>query len=371
MMAVGTRAGLLDEREPAQSFFKHELLRRYLAPFTQKLTRGTDQGVTLVDGYAGRGRYADGTPGSAEHILQAAAAAQPGTTRVELVERDPAMWPPLEDVARDYADRVQCLVSRGTVEDHLDGITQRSAGRHTLFFLDPCGAGLPFSQVVDLARRSYPRTELLMNFNGDLGRRVVAAVLKHDRDSAVLDTVLGTWWRQAALDARQPAADTWEPVLTRLVQDYVRRLAQAARVNVVSIPVRRNLTGQPVFYLIFTTHSSFGIWEMNDAVARTAQLWAKHVGVQQTGMASLFDDDPDTLIDGHARAMEQVRANIVAMVNARDGRRLVDSVDVLFRDAMGIVTSTEIGKLFRDLRDAGTLRLSDDKKLERRRLLYS
>ena len=53
------------------SVFKHDLLRRYLPRFAGK-TGSVAKGVVYLDGYAGRGRYQDGTPASAERILQIA-----------------------------------------------------------------------------------------------------------------------------------------------------------------------------------------------------------------------------------------------------------------------------------------------------------
>ena len=47
------------------SDFKHDLRRRYLPQFGGK-TGSKAPGVVYFDGYAGRGRYEDDTPGSAE-----------------------------------------------------------------------------------------------------------------------------------------------------------------------------------------------------------------------------------------------------------------------------------------------------------------
>ena len=59
------------ERQGLPSVFKHDLLRRYLPRFAAK-TGSKAPGVVYLDGYAGRGRYEDETPGSAERILQIA-----------------------------------------------------------------------------------------------------------------------------------------------------------------------------------------------------------------------------------------------------------------------------------------------------------
>lgn len=71
-LATGTAAGLLDSSDHAQSIFKHAIIRRYVLPFLAMTGSTSDEGRAVVmDGFAGRGRYADGTPGSAELIMQA------------------------------------------------------------------------------------------------------------------------------------------------------------------------------------------------------------------------------------------------------------------------------------------------------------
>jgi three-Cys-motif partner protein len=59
------------EYQGLPSVLKHELLLRYLPIFAGK--RGSKSAsVVYLDGYAGRGRYDNGTSGSAELILKVA-----------------------------------------------------------------------------------------------------------------------------------------------------------------------------------------------------------------------------------------------------------------------------------------------------------
>ena len=59
------------EQQRLPRVFKHDLLRRHLPVFAGK-TGSRAPGVVYLDGFAGRGRYQDRTPASAEHILQIA-----------------------------------------------------------------------------------------------------------------------------------------------------------------------------------------------------------------------------------------------------------------------------------------------------------
>jgi three-Cys-motif partner protein len=59
------------EDQALPSVLKHDLLRRYLPIFAGR-TGSKSNDVVYLDGYAGRGRYDNGTPGSAELILKIA-----------------------------------------------------------------------------------------------------------------------------------------------------------------------------------------------------------------------------------------------------------------------------------------------------------
>ena len=50
---------------------KHEILKKYLTPWTQILASGFDR-IHYFDGFAGRGRYEDGEPGSPVLAMRAA-----------------------------------------------------------------------------------------------------------------------------------------------------------------------------------------------------------------------------------------------------------------------------------------------------------
>jgi hypothetical protein len=58
----------------AAAVLKHAILDSYVVPFASKVGRyAPDSRVVYLDGYAGPGRYEDGTPGSPALILDSAA----------------------------------------------------------------------------------------------------------------------------------------------------------------------------------------------------------------------------------------------------------------------------------------------------------
>src|SRR5215468_9162657 len=173
-MATGTAAGLLDSSDRAQSVFKHAIIRHYMKPFLA-MTGSTSQNcrVVVLDGFAGRGRYPDGTPASAELIMQAVRGLQGSrTVATFFVENDSRQYRELSRVVAEYvAQGLEAKALPGAADDHLDQVIESARGVPLFLFLDPCGALLPFrrlARVVGNARCSpWPRTEVLLNFSAD------------------------------------------------------------------------------------------------------------------------------------------------------------------------------------------------------------
>ncbi|HEY5473622.1 MAG TPA: three-Cys-motif partner protein TcmP [Candidatus Limnocylindrales bacterium] len=350
---------------------KHKILRRYGMAFTHKLSQGSAPPVVLVDGYAGTGRYPDGTPASAELLIRAAVSAKPSTTYVELVEKEGPYCRQLAELVKEYergSGRIGwAIVSQGKVEQYLPEILRRAAGKHLFLFLDPCGAGLSFRQVVELHRRTprgWPRTEVLLNFNGDLGRRVAANAINAERDSVLDDICGGGWWRDAVKKGRLESPDDWEIALQLLVDGYVARLEKAMPgYMVTAVPVKKRYTNQPVFYLIHTTMSGFGLWEISDAIARATREWREEHDLRETGgQASLFAPPDEVVSIGEGKI--RVRSNLLGLVGQRSFR-LADCSRQVLDGALGVVTGSEVGEIARKMEKAKEIRLQRDKKPER------
>jgi three-Cys-motif partner protein len=177
-LATGTKAGLLDSSDHAQSIFKHAIIRNYMPPFLAMTGSTSDKGrVVVMDGFAGRGRYPDGSPGSAELIMRAVQRLRGSrTVAAFFAETDPDTYRQLDAVVREYAATgLPAKALSGSAEEHLDAVIAAARGVPLFLFLDPCGALLPFSrfaQVISAERRDVrPPTEIPANFSADLTRR--------------------------------------------------------------------------------------------------------------------------------------------------------------------------------------------------------
>jgi three-Cys-motif partner protein len=266
-MATGTSAGLLDSSDHAQSVFKHAIIRQYMRPFLAMTGSTSEQGrVVVMDGFAGRGRYPDGAPASAELIMQAVRRLQGSrTVAMFFVEDDQDRYRELDVVVREYvAQGLRAKALPGSADDHLDRVIAAAQGVPLFLFLDPCGALLPFrrlARVVGSARPDVrPQTEVLLNFSADFTRRTagqLAAGRTGEAGVSRMDaTCGGPWWRATAMEAlRSSATGNFEPAAEAVAAGYAQRMASAGSMLQVMVPVRRRLHHQPVYHLVFLTRS--------------------------------------------------------------------------------------------------------------------
>ncbi|MHB1595848.1 MAG: three-Cys-motif partner protein TcmP [Streptosporangiaceae bacterium] len=386
-MATGTSGGLLDDAAGhAQSVFKHEILRQYMPPFISMLgSASTGKRVVVLDGYAGRGRYDDGTPASAELILQAIGSLS-GTRRPAafFAEKDRGDYARLASVVSEYAGRgVPATALFGSVEDHLDEVLAAASGVPLFMFLDPCGAGLPFDRLTSVLsgsrRLARPQTEVLLNFSADLSRRTAGVLNAGQADHpgvALMDkTCGGQWWREASLTAlRGSAAGSFEPVTAAVADGYAARLAAAGSMLHVTVPVRRRLNHQPIYHLVFMTRSRYGLWVFADAIGKARKAWLRRLGAADdddaAGMLFTPADDMEWLIDSEAeRATQTVAANLRGLI-ARNGRvRLVDHALGVFGDAYGVATDSAVAAAVNRLVAAGELAIYTKAKQVRDRVV--
>jgi three-Cys-motif partner protein len=373
-MATGTAAGLLDSSDRAQSVFKHAIIRHYMAPFLA-MTGSTSQNrrVVVLDGFAGRGRYPDGTPASAELIMQAVRGLQGSrTVATFFAENDPKQYRALDAVVSEYAAQgLEAMALPGSADGHLDRVIESARGVPLFMFLDPCGALLPFQRLaraVGSARRSpRPRTEVLLNFSADFTRRTagqLAAGRTEEPGIARLDTTCGgPWWRSAAMQAQRSAtAGTFEHAAEAVMTGYAQRLARAGSMLHVTVPVRRRLHHQPVYHLVFLTRSPYGLWVFADALGAARQVWLRFIGQlddddegPQGGLWS-SSDSMQWLIDREkTRAQEAVQANLRQLVQSVGVFKLVDRTLAVFGQVYGVATESTVAAAVRALSASGEL----------------
>lgn len=194
------------QKQHLPSMLKHTLLEKYVPQFAGMTgSNSKNHRVVFLDGYAGRGRYEDGTAGSAERVLQIARRQQDAVHlrwTCFFVEADSAAARSLQSVVREYAvGGLQACAYHADVADVLPDVLQTAAGLPLFLLLDPTGLGLPFDCLVQLLGTSrkdpWPPTELLLNFSLEGVRRIAGQVASQQGNEATmrrLDAALGGAW---------------------------------------------------------------------------------------------------------------------------------------------------------------------------------
>jgi three-Cys-motif partner protein len=195
----------------AAAVFKHGILSRYPAVFAAKTGKLAIGGrVVFLDGYAGRGEYDDGQPGS-PLLLSKCADFVSGFRNVEgfFVEQDPNNYANLVRVLDEKGGSTKRQVRKGSLDEHLPEALRVASGFPLFAFIDPFGPAIDFMSIKTqlLARPAWPPTEVLLHFSvlsvARMGSAVHKARERHgelpEKDRKIadkLDRFLGgEWWQ--------------------------------------------------------------------------------------------------------------------------------------------------------------------------------
>jgi three-Cys-motif partner protein len=355
------------EQQMLPSVLKHDLLRRYLPRFAGKTgSRGAD--VVYLDGYAGRGRYADGSRASAEQILQVAENQRALGINYDLFFYEPSSdsYPVLKAVVDEYVARgVHAEAEKSEVIGALDRVVEASQGKPLFLFFDPCGLGIPFSVLVKTLTgpraATWPPTEILLNFSLEAVRRIAGHVTSpkpNEQTMARLDVALGgSWWRSIVRDG------VTEQAVNEIVDGFMQRLARDVGMRLFAIPVRRSPTQKPIYHLVFGTRKSLGLWHFADDTARATDKWWDALAAQEKakydaiGQDSLFGNSPvragPSLAGVEAQARPRIAENIARLVALHGRCRVGDYPAEVFGEYLGRVREPIVRAAIKELHASG------------------
>ncbi len=379
-MSTGT-SGSYWEGPSVQALFKHRLLHRYMAQFGA-MTGYRGGRLVYLDGYAGRGRYESGDPGSAELVLRLAAhykQKRGDRWTVFLTERAKSSFGDLERVVQEYRSRgIDARALNVEVEDAIDQVIDAADGVPLFLFLDPCGLGLPFGRLVEILNRrpdDKPPTEVLLNFSMDAVRRLGGLAVKPSGGSAAqrrMDQAMGdTWWRKLLSDHGPELGPG------RIAEEFSQRLAREVRMRVENVPVRRKAHHKPIYNLVFGTRSVYGTWVFGDSLARTMPEWwaaldererreAEHeladCGAVQESLgtrAGMLRPDADALLD---EAAVVIAENLAELLRRMPVVSVINHVKDVFGTYYGMVPDVAVSKAARMLCTQGRARSNNAPK---------
>jgi three-Cys-motif partner protein len=341
----------------AAAVLKHGILKGYLPPFVSKVgSTSTGKRVALLDGYAGPGRYEDGTPGSPALLAETArSTAGYRTVECHFVEEKRKHYRLLTSFLETEGADLEALAYHGPVERHLDLIQQRADGIPLFGYLDPFGFGIPFERVVELLKRhpsGSPATEVLLNFTAN-GIRRAGGLLKPGRvisetDEKTLqlaDRACGdTWWRDVVREAA-----TLDDAVEAVATGYMKHVCAAARVNGFMLDVKNRAHHKPVYYLIFFTRHPDGSWLFNEAVSLAQEAWRAHLAppplpeepdvLFQVERELTFEEREKLLAAGWVR---QLKANIEGLLAEQPSVHIGRHMTRVYDNVLGEARATHV-----------------------------
>jgi three-Cys-motif partner protein len=365
--AHGILSGVADEAffraRKAAAVLKHGVLSRYVLPFATKVG-STSEGhrVVVLDGYAGEGRYDDRTPGSPIFFAEAARKIAPRRTlELIFVEQKRGRYEKLQRVLSEEASDVAYEVWHGTVDEHLDVALARAAGVPLFAFLDPCGVGLPFT---DISQRIFgrpdhqyaPATEVLLNFSAEAVRRI-GGRLKEEEDApgrgatlARMDSACGgDWWRDV-----YRAADSPERASAQIAARFASRLREATGAGSWVIGVRNAEHHQPKYALVFLTRHPDGLYLYGNAMSTSQREWRRAV----VPFGSLLDDDEAFDLAEQQMAdqwVDEIAGNIERLLGTSPSFRVNAKYAEVMGSTLGRARETHIRSALKRLQSAGVL----------------
>jgi three-Cys-motif partner protein len=355
--------GFFETRKSA-AVFKHGILSRYPVVFASKTGRDVDGNrVVLLDGYAGRGEYNDGQPGS-PLLLSRCAEFVKGYRQVLgfFVEQDSVNFANLQRVLEEKGGDAPRIVRHGSLGEHLPEVLTVAHGASLFAFLDPFGPALDFELVKStlLGRGSWPPTEVLLHFSvlgvARMGRAVHIARMKGaglpDANRKTADRLNrflgGDWWQDHFAQVHdqgdeQRATD----IAMDVCANYERRMTAGTRYRAIRMPVRPRPDLQPKYVLSLFTASSEGAWFFADSLGKAGVEWSvawqedlMHKG-QAPGQVSLFVDDPLVTVESY---MERNVPGWVKIIAGNIDRLLRDTGPFRPADKVPEVYGTTLGQ---------------------------
>jgi three-Cys-motif partner protein len=260
------------------SKIKHCMMQKYVPIFLGR-TSAVSGKVLVLDGYAGRGTYEDGSPGSAGMLLQwALERKEYGRRPVDYIlrfyEKDPKNFSYLGPLVDQYKSQgVDVVAERADVVRHVPNVVDEANGIPLFLFVDPTGVGLPFDDLVAALNRprnarGWPPTEALINLSYDAIRRIgghVTSVSPNENTMVTLDEAMGgDWWREHFVDGVTHEA------VEDVVAEFISRLGHFVGPGafIASIPVRRDTHHKPLYSLVFVTRHHRAQWHIGDIAAK-------------------------------------------------------------------------------------------------------
>jgi len=269
------------------SRIKDRVLGSYLPPYLRK-TQRLQRPIVVVDCFAGRGKFSDGTPGSPLIICQQIRQHAPERATAYFVNKRAEHHEALIRTLGGFIETGIAHPILGQGETFLSELTARLQDQTLLVYLDPFGIkGCSFTATKGLFQRNpSTSTEMLMTLSAPILHRLAAKNSAHGITAlfhAVLDAVLGeVAWRDIMYDPTLSAAHKEE----RVIAAYCNQLRKYTN-HACACPVRDGDDSRVKYYIVFASRHVHALLLMNDIMLNAYQ---EHTFAKERERLPLFEN---------------------------------------------------------------------------------
>jgi three-Cys-motif partner protein len=249
---------------PEHTAAKHEILQRYLGAWLSILGRHKSHPqLVLIDGFAGRGKYMEGQPGSPAIMFErACAVADAGLVQkvwVRCAEPNTANFQQLQDVCNGLSHpRVMVRPKQERFEDLARSFIAYAKTQNppppTFIMVDPYGVkGVRLETLREVLR--FDRVEVFLTFMV----RDPSRHLEGNYDVALTELFGGTAWRQCIKDRDRSEClmRTFQEVVTKDAAEYV-----------LPYKVHEDESKRVLYYLVHLTNNDRGMRVMKEKMIK-------------------------------------------------------------------------------------------------------
>lgn len=249
----------------AHTLAKHEILRRYLGAWLSILGRGKRHGqLILLDGFAGRGRYKEGQPGSPavmfERAVQVVDDGLAKKVAIRCSEPNETNFSHLQEVAKGLEhERVTIKATQETFEEvaqkFLGYARKQGNPAPTFVMVDPYGVkGVKLETLKQMLE--FDRVEVLLTF-------MVRDPSRFLKEGNYADPLTALYGGEAWKDC-EDAADRPVCLMRRFREIVVPDVAKYALPFTVYEDERKTI----LYYLVHMTNNDLGMREMKKAMVK-------------------------------------------------------------------------------------------------------
>lgn len=342
---------------------KDKLLERYIVPyFTKVMSTGVD--IVLIDGFAGKGKFEDGTIGSPLIIKNAIYGAKRISTFNTKITPYFIDFEYAEELKKNLSDKNAIVIS-GDYRVEVPKILSTVKGKNLFLYVDPFGIKyLDFSIFSNLNQNEYKSIELLLNLNSFGFIREACRLLKYkqenfdydlpeihystDTTKNTIDNMIkianGNYWIEIVKKYHEGCYDIFEAERIFL-EKYIKELKNVFT-YVYCIPIKKSKSNLSKYQMIFATNHKDGAMLMADIMIKCNNEIQTEIN---KGQVWLFD---------YNYSLNNIEKNLLDVLDNNNLINLKDLYDIVYNKYGFLYLTSDINNCLKRLESEGRVEIN-------------